>query len=342
MVDRPAHRRVPLQPRVPRDRRDRGRRIRASSSARSSRRTPRSASCAPAPTSSRWTALDPLFYIAGAREYRALGPKVADAYSVGKALRALGRQGLAADETAARRRASSNRTARGSRGGRRHRAARFMTEAEIYGADVPPLHESAEDVRATFDAGDVTLVAEAAGAIVGTVRGETLAERSVMARRLGVDAEWRGRGIARALMSRWKRPTPMRRAWRSSPAASRPRRWRSTIPSATSTSAPRRSHPESTFSTWRSGAPDLIGGSEVHDIGQLWPARRRRPRTYTRSITARFASTIGIAGTAECSSAGLTSRTRHSGPANAARISASLTRLGPNSPGTRSEKHSIA
>jgi flavin reductase (DIM6/NTAB) family NADH-FMN oxidoreductase RutF len=32
-------------------------------------------------------ALDPLTYIAGAREYRALGPKVADAYSVGKSLR---------------------------------------------------------------------------------------------------------------------------------------------------------------------------------------------------------------------------------------------------------------
>jgi GNAT superfamily N-acetyltransferase len=76
----------------------------------------------------------------------------------------------------------------------------FLTEAEIYGADVPPLHESAEDVRAAFDAGDVTLVAEAAGAIIGTVRGERLASGAVMARRLGVDAEWRGRGIARALM----------------------------------------------------------------------------------------------------------------------------------------------
>ena len=32
-------------------------------------------------------ALDPLSYIAGAREYRAIGSKVADAYSVGKALK---------------------------------------------------------------------------------------------------------------------------------------------------------------------------------------------------------------------------------------------------------------
>jgi GNAT superfamily N-acetyltransferase len=76
----------------------------------------------------------------------------------------------------------------------------FVTEAEVYGADVPPLHESAEDVLAAFDAGDVTLVAEAAGTIVGTVRGERLASGDVMARRLGVNPEWRGRGIARALM----------------------------------------------------------------------------------------------------------------------------------------------
>jgi GNAT superfamily N-acetyltransferase len=77
----------------------------------------------------------------------------------------------------------------------------FVTEAELYGADVPPLHESAEDVLAAFDADDVTLVAEAGGGIIGTVRGELLANGAVMARRLGVRAEWRGRGIARALMT---------------------------------------------------------------------------------------------------------------------------------------------
>jgi len=76
----------------------------------------------------------------------------------------------------------------------------FITEAEIYGADVPPLHERAEDVLDTFDSGDVTLVAEADGRVVGTVRGETLASGAVMVRRLGIDVEWRGRGIARALM----------------------------------------------------------------------------------------------------------------------------------------------
>ena len=76
----------------------------------------------------------------------------------------------------------------------------FVTEAEIYGADVPPLHERAQDVLDTFDAGDVTLVAESGGAVVGTVRGETLAGGAVMIRRLAVDEGWRGRGIARALM----------------------------------------------------------------------------------------------------------------------------------------------
>jgi ribosomal protein S18 acetylase RimI-like enzyme len=76
----------------------------------------------------------------------------------------------------------------------------FVTEAEIYGADVPPLHERAEDVLGTFETGDVTLVAEAAGRIVGTVRGETLPGGAVMVRRLAVDDEWRGAGLARALM----------------------------------------------------------------------------------------------------------------------------------------------
>jgi flavin reductase (DIM6/NTAB) family NADH-FMN oxidoreductase RutF len=32
-------------------------------------------------------ALDPLIYVAGSREYRAIGPKVADAYSIGKQIR---------------------------------------------------------------------------------------------------------------------------------------------------------------------------------------------------------------------------------------------------------------
>jgi len=76
----------------------------------------------------------------------------------------------------------------------------FVTEAEIYGADVPPLHERTADVLHTFDSGDVTMVAVAEGRVVGTVRAETLAGGAVMIRRLGVDAAWRGRGIARALM----------------------------------------------------------------------------------------------------------------------------------------------
>jgi GNAT superfamily N-acetyltransferase len=76
----------------------------------------------------------------------------------------------------------------------------FVTEAELYGADVPPLHERAKDVLDTFDSGDETLVAVISGAIVGTVRGETLASGAVMVRRLAVVDAWRGHGIARALM----------------------------------------------------------------------------------------------------------------------------------------------
>ena len=87
----------------------------------------------------------------------------------------------------------------------------FVTEAEMYGAHVPPLHEQTADVLDTFDSGDVTLVAVSQGAIVGTVRAETLASGAVMIRRLGVDPAWRGRGIARALM------TELEAAYRDAP-----------------------------------------------------------------------------------------------------------------------------
>ncbi|NTU71420.1 MAG: GNAT family N-acetyltransferase [Coriobacteriia bacterium] len=76
----------------------------------------------------------------------------------------------------------------------------FQTEAAVFG-DIPPLHESAADIEATFDAGDVTLVAEMQGVPVGTVRGETVEGGTLMVRRLAVLEESRGRGIARALMT---------------------------------------------------------------------------------------------------------------------------------------------
>lgn len=77
--------------------------------------------------------------------------------------------------------------------------AAFATEAEVYG-DIPPLHETAEDIDATFHAGDVTLVAVQDELPVGTVRGETLPDGTLMIRRLGVLPEARGMGIGRALL----------------------------------------------------------------------------------------------------------------------------------------------
>ncbi|NTW28495.1 MAG: GNAT family N-acetyltransferase [Coriobacteriia bacterium] len=78
--------------------------------------------------------------------------------------------------------------------------AAFLTEAERYGTDIPPLRENAADVAATFDAGDAALVAEAEGALVGTIRGETEPDGAVVVRRLAVLPEWRRCGIARALL----------------------------------------------------------------------------------------------------------------------------------------------
>jgi len=75
----------------------------------------------------------------------------------------------------------------------------FQTEAEVYG-DIPPLHETAADVEATFAAGDVTLAADLAGATVGTIRGETRPDGTVVVRRLAVLPNSRGLGIARALL----------------------------------------------------------------------------------------------------------------------------------------------
>lgn len=75
----------------------------------------------------------------------------------------------------------------------------FQTEADVYG-DIPPLHETATDVETTFDAGDVTLAADLDGALVGTVRGETRPDGTIVVRRLAVVPEARGLGIGRALL----------------------------------------------------------------------------------------------------------------------------------------------
>ncbi len=76
----------------------------------------------------------------------------------------------------------------------------FVTEQLVYG-DIPPLHETAADLEATFDAGEVTLAAELDGKLVGTVRGETMPDHTVMVRRLAVLIEARGLGVARQLMA---------------------------------------------------------------------------------------------------------------------------------------------
>jgi len=76
----------------------------------------------------------------------------------------------------------------------------FVTEQLVYG-DIPPLHETAADLEATFDAGEIALAAELDGALVGTVRGETIADGSVVVRRLAVLVEARGNGVARQLMT---------------------------------------------------------------------------------------------------------------------------------------------
>ena len=78
-------------------------------------------------------------------------------------------------------------------------SAAFQTEAAVYG-DIPPLHETAADVEATFDAGDVTLAADLDGRTVGTIRGETMDDGTLMVRRLAVLPEARRMGLGRALL----------------------------------------------------------------------------------------------------------------------------------------------
>jgi ribosomal protein S18 acetylase RimI-like enzyme len=84
----------------------------------------------------------------------------------------------------------------------------FESEAAVYG-DIPPLHERAADVEATFDAGDVTLAADLERRIVGTVRGETTPDGAVVVRRLAVLPEARRRGIARALLGELEAAYPL-------------------------------------------------------------------------------------------------------------------------------------
>lgn len=84
----------------------------------------------------------------------------------------------------------------------------FATVAAEIHLDIPPLHESADDIRAAFDAGEVVLVAEIDGSVVGTIRGERDDEGAVMVRRLAVRPEFRRQGIARRLLGELERAYP--------------------------------------------------------------------------------------------------------------------------------------
>ena len=91
--------------------------------------------------------------------------------------------------------------------------AAFATVAEKFG-DIPPLHERADDILATMDAGDVVLAAVDGDDVVGTVRGETMPDGSIMIRRLAVLPAYRRSGVARAESSSPRTPSPRSRGAR--------------------------------------------------------------------------------------------------------------------------------
>jgi len=77
----------------------------------------------------------------------------------------------------------------------------FRSEAERYGVEIPPMRETAADVRAELEDGDVVLLALLDGEPIGTVRGHAQPDGSILVRRLGVLPDLRRRGIARELMA---------------------------------------------------------------------------------------------------------------------------------------------
>ena len=78
--------------------------------------------------------------------------------------------------------------------------ASFATVARELHIDIPPLFETADDVSSALDSGEVVLLGEWDCEPVGTVRGETIANGSVVVRRLAVLPEFRRHGLARTLM----------------------------------------------------------------------------------------------------------------------------------------------
>jgi ribosomal protein S18 acetylase RimI-like enzyme len=76
----------------------------------------------------------------------------------------------------------------------------FRSEAERYGVDIPPMLETSDDVLTELENGDITLIARIDGHAVGTVRGHTQPDGSVLVRRLAVLPQARRLGVARGLM----------------------------------------------------------------------------------------------------------------------------------------------
>ncbi|MFC4059979.1 GNAT family N-acetyltransferase [Planomonospora corallina] len=77
--------------------------------------------------------------------------------------------------------------------------AAYVSEAQLYGDPfIPPLVESAEQIRQAVEAGTV-LVARDGGRLVGAVRGR-LVETTCLVGRLVVVPDLQGRGIGSALL----------------------------------------------------------------------------------------------------------------------------------------------
>ncbi|GAA5052362.1 ribosomal protein S18 acetylase RimI-like enzyme [Thermocatellispora tengchongensis] len=79
--------------------------------------------------------------------------------------------------------------------------AAYVTEAQLYGDPfIPPLVESAEQIRKTIEDGAAVLVATEGSRIVGSVRGQ-VSGTTCLVGRLVVAPDAQGRGIGGALLA---------------------------------------------------------------------------------------------------------------------------------------------